>query len=210
MGAPVENEDIDAGVERENERGLRAVDDEARGALYRARLKEGRESVVSARTDRKDGSDRDIVRKVCRSIERVDRDAERRLGIEQFRYGQLFGHNRRDRACAQRVAHHRIGCKINILLLIAVGIDAAILSRDAGQRPVGDSSGKIDGRSCDRGNHCGNRGSVRRLRRRPIEMRTQRHALLHGRSPVARPLRGNSSAVRRWATRRPQQRNLPN
>ena len=44
---PVEDEDIDARIECEHERGLRTVDDEARCTLRRAGLEEGREDVAS-------------------------------------------------------------------------------------------------------------------------------------------------------------------
>ena len=47
---------------------------------------------------------------------------------------------------AQRAAHHFVGDDVHILLLIAVGIDAAILSDDAGQRSIRDQRGKIDRR----------------------------------------------------------------
>ena len=97
---------------------------------------------------------------------------------------QFLGQDRGHRATAERPAHDGIGDKIDILLRIAVGIDATILSGDADQRTVGDNGGKIDGRSRDRGDHRGDRGSLRRLQRRPIEMRTQRHAFFHGRPPV--------------------------
>ena len=82
---------------------------------------------------------------------------------------------------AQRAAHHFVGGDIDVLLLIAVGIDAAVLSGDARQRPIRDERGKIDRRGGDGLDHLAD--AVRRLRRRPIEMRTQAHALVHGRLP---------------------------
>ena len=116
-------------IEREHERGLRAVDDEACGALRRAGLEEGRENVVAPRADRKDGADRDVVFQVGRSVERIDRDTKRRLGIEGFRKRRFLGKDRGDRRSAQRAPHHFVGDDIDILLLIAVGIDAAVLRR---------------------------------------------------------------------------------
>ena len=59
-------------------------------------------------------------------------------------------------------------------------------------RPVMPASGpsairsaRLDRGSGDRLDHGGDRGTVRRLLRRAIEMRTQGHAFIHGRSPVA-------------------------
>ena len=171
--------------ERQHQRGLRPVDHKARGALRRAGLEEGGDDVVAARTDRKDRSDRDIVFEIGRSIERIDRNAERRPGIENFRQFRFLGQNGCNRRCAQRLAHHLVGGDIDILLQIAIGIDAAMPPGDAGQRPIGDEVGKIDRRRRKRLDHGGDRGPVRRVLHRAIEMRTQGHAFVHGRSPVA-------------------------
>src|SRR5262249_53987659 len=65
--APVKNEDIDTRVERENERGLRTVDNETRSALRCAGLKEGRKDVVASRADRKNRTHRDVVFEIGRS-----------------------------------------------------------------------------------------------------------------------------------------------
>ena len=111
--------------EREHQRGLRTVDHETRSALRRAGLEEGGENVVAARADRKDGADRDVVFEVGRSVERIDRNAERRLGIEHFGQRRFLGQNRRNRRRAQRLAHHLVGGDIDILLQVAVGIGAA-------------------------------------------------------------------------------------
>ena len=86
--------------ERQHERGLRTVDDETGGALRGAGLEEGRQDVVAPGPDREDGPDRDVVFEIGRSIERIDRDAERRLGIEDFRKRRFLGKNRRDRRIA--------------------------------------------------------------------------------------------------------------
>jgi hypothetical protein len=51
--------------------------------LRRSRLKEGRQNVVAPRTNRKDGPDRDVVLEIGRSVERINRNAKRRLGIER-------------------------------------------------------------------------------------------------------------------------------
>ena len=182
--APVQNEHVDAAADRENEFGLRAVNHEARGALRRAGLEEGREQVVSARTDREDGSDRDIVFEIGRSIERIDRNAERRLGIENFREFRFLRQDGRDGRDPQRAPHHPVGGQIDVLLPVAVGIDAAEPSGNSRQRPVGDEGGKLDRRGSDRLDHSSDRRPVRGLRHRPVEMRTQGHAFVHGRSPV--------------------------
>ncbi len=190
-GQPIENEDIDAPVERQDQRGLRAVNREPRGALRGAGLEEGGEHIVAARTDREDRSDRDIVFKIGRSIERIDRDAKRRPGIEHLRQFRFLGQNGGDRRDAQRTAHHLVGGEIDILLQIAVGIDAALPPGDAGQRPVGDEDGKVDRRSSDRLDHGGDRGPVRCVLHRAVEMRTQGRALVHWPFPCHRPLRGH-------------------
>ena len=182
--APVENEDVDPRVERENERRLRTVDGEACGTLRRAGLKEGREEVAAPGADRKDGADGDVVLQIGRSVERVDRDAEMRFGTQGFRQRGLLGKHRRHRGGAQCAPHHFVGDDIDVFLPIAVGIDAAILSGNAHQRSIRDQRGKLNGGGGDGFDHFAHRGAVRRLRSRPIEMRTQRHALVHGRLPV--------------------------
>src|SRR5207248_5589938 len=83
--APVENENVDTRVERDNERGLRTIDGEACRTLRRAGLKEGRQNVVAPGADRKDGADGDVVFEIGRSVERIDRDTEMRLGMQGFR-----------------------------------------------------------------------------------------------------------------------------
>ena len=99
-GTPVQNEDVNALVERQNQRGLGAVDHEARSTLRRARLEEGGDDIVAARANRKDGSDRDVVFEVGRSVERIDGDTERRLGIEHLRQIQFLGQDSSDRGGA--------------------------------------------------------------------------------------------------------------
>ena len=141
--------------------------------------------VVAARTDRKDRADRNIVFKVGRPVKRIDRDTERCPGIEDFRQLRLLGQNGCNRCCAQRAAHHLVGGDIDILLQIAIGIDAAMSSGDAGQWSIGNEVGKVDRCRRKRLDHGGDRGPVRRVLRRAIEMRTQGHAFVHGRSPVS-------------------------
>ena len=41
----------------------------------------------------------------------------------------LLGKNRRDRGTSQRAPHHLVGGDVDVLLLIAVGIDAAVRVR---------------------------------------------------------------------------------
>ena len=81
--------------------------------------------------------------------------------------------------------HHLVGGNVDILLQIAVGIDPAVPPGNARQRPIGDKVGKAHRRHRERLDHGGNRGTVRRVLHRAIEMRTQRHAFVHGRSPVS-------------------------
>ena len=157
-------------LKRENERGLRTVDDEACGALRRARLKEGRKKVVAPGADRKDGADRDIVVEVGRSVERIDRNTEWRCGTQGFRQFRFLGKNGRHRGAAQGAPYHFVGGDIDILLLVAVRIDAAVPSGNARERPVRDQPGKFD---CSGGNgldHVSKCSAVRRLQRGPIEM----------------------------------------
>ena len=73
-------------------------------------------------------------------------------------------------ACAQRAPHHFVGGDIDILLPVAVGIDAAISSGDARERPIGDQRGKFDRSGGDGLDHFADRSAVRRLRCEPIEM----------------------------------------
>ena len=112
----------------------------------RAGLEKGRQNVVAAGPDRKDGPDRNVVVQVSRSVERIDRNTKRRIGIEGFGKRHFLGKNRGDRRIAQRAAHHFVSDDVHVLLLIAVGIDAAILSGDAGQRSIRDQRRKIDRR----------------------------------------------------------------
>ncbi len=79
--AAVEREDVRAGAHRERERGLRAVDDVARGELLLAGLKEGRgmlrrRAVARRGQDREDRADRDVRVDVRRAVERVDGDEQ--------------------------------------------------------------------------------------------------------------------------------------
>ena len=99
--APIEDEEIDGVVVRKHQRGLRTVDNEPGGALRRAGLEEGRQNIVAPRTDRKDGTERNVVLEVGRPVERIDRDAKRRLGIERFRQRRFLGQNRGDRGRLQ-------------------------------------------------------------------------------------------------------------
>ena len=172
-GATVQNESVDAVVERQHQRGLRAINHEARRALRRARLEEGGEHVVAARPDREDGADRNIVFQIGRSIERIDRNAKRRVRIENS--GSSDSSDRMA-ATGESAARRRItssAAMIDVLLLIAVGIDAARSPGDAGQRPVRDQVGKLDRRDCQSLDHGGDRSAVRGLRRRLVKMRTQ-------------------------------------
>ena len=168
-----------------DQRGLRPVHHKACSALRRARLEESRNDVVAARADRKDCSDRDIVFEIGGSIERIDRNTERRSGVENLRQFRFLGQHGRNRRGAERVAHHLVGGNVDILLQIAVGIDPAKPPGNASQRPIGDKVGKADRRHRERLDHGGDRGTVRRILHRAIEMRTQGHAFVHGRSPVS-------------------------
>ena len=190
-------------VMRQHQRGLRTVDHKARGALRRAGLEEGGNHIVAARTDREDGSDRNVVLEIGGAIQRIDRNAQRRCGVEDFGQFALFGQNGGDGGCGQRAAHHPVGGKIDILLRIAVGIDAAEAAGDAGQRTVGNQVGKLDRGGGDGLDHGGDRGAVGRLRARTIEMRTQCHAFIHGRSPVSALCGAHRNASCRLAVRSP-------
>ena len=58
----------------------------------------------------------------------------------------------------------------NELKQVLDGIDAAIGSGNACQRPVGDQSGEIDRSGGNGRDHLADRSAMRRLRRGPIEM----------------------------------------
>ena len=113
-------------------------------------------------------------------------------------------------ARAQRVAHHLVGGDIDVLLLIAVGIDAAMPSGNAGQRSIGDQVGKIDRSGRKRLDHGGDRGPVRRVRA-PTRSRCERKVTRSSMavSPVA-PSSGPLQSVCRSAVRASQHRSLPN
>ena len=142
--APVEHEDIDASVERQHQRGLRTVDHEARGALRRAGLEEGREHIVTARR----------IEKMVPTEILLSRLADPSSGSMATQSGasgsRISGSaSSSDRIAATGAARRarRIiasAATIDILLPITVGIDAAVLSGDAGQRPIGDQRGKLD------------------------------------------------------------------
>ena len=182
--ALIEKEDIDGVVVCEDQAGLRPVDNETGGALRGAGLEEGRKDVVSPRTNRKDGADGNVVLEVGRAVERIDRYAERRLGIECFGQRYLLGQHRGNRGPLQRRSHDVVGRDVDVLLLVTVGIDAIDASGDSRQRPVGDERRKFDPRRRDRLDHLAHRSTMRRLRREPIEMRMQGQALMHGRLPA--------------------------
>jgi len=82
-----------------------------------------------------------------------------------------LGKNCRDRGIAQRAAHHFIGGDIDILLSIAIGVGASVLSGDAGQRSIRDQDGKIDRSGGDGLDHHSDRGAMRLLRSGSVEMR---------------------------------------
>ncbi len=95
----------------------------------------------------------------------------------------------------------RVGRDIDVLLLIAIGIDAAVLSGDADKRPIRDQLGKFGCRGGNGLDHVPKGSAMRRLRRGPIEMRTQRHALVHERLP-APAVGALSQASRRFGDQR--------
>ena len=80
----VENKSIDAVVECQHQRGLRPVDHEASGALRGTGFEESGKNVATARADREDGSNRDIVFEIGGSVEWIDRNAQPRAIIEDF------------------------------------------------------------------------------------------------------------------------------
>ena len=113
----IENEDIDAAVERENERGLRAIDDEARGALRRAGLKEGRENVVAAcgRIEKMVPTEMLFSRLADPSSGSIATQSGA-SGSSDFGQRDFLGHESPATGrVAQRAAHHRIGSEIDDL-----------------------------------------------------------------------------------------------
>ena len=164
-------------------------------------------NVVAPRTNRKDGPDRDVVLEIGRSVERINRNAKRRLGIERFGQRRFLGKNRSDRSAQQRAAHHFIGDDIDVLLPVAVWIDAAILPGNAGQWTVRDQGRQADRSGGDGRDHLAHRSAMRRQRSRSFEMRTQGRALVHDRLPASssgRSQRGSGESANI------EKRNLPN
>ena len=90
----------------------------------------------------------------------------------------------RDRHGAQRAAHDVVGDDIDVLLKVAVGVHAIDRAGDAGKRPVRDPFSQIDARNGDRFDHCSDRGGLRGLRSRNLQMRFQARARLHLNSPA--------------------------
>ena len=90
--------------------------------------------------------------------------------MQDFRQRRFLGEDSRDRRCAQRTPHQLVGDDIDILLLIAVGIDAAVPTGDARERPIGDQRGEFDRSRRDGLDHRADRSAVRRLQGRPIKM----------------------------------------
>ena len=173
---------IDTLVERQQQTGLRTIDEETGGALCGAGLEEGRDDIAAARPDREDRTDRDIVLQVCRTIERIERDTDRRVGVQDFRQLRLLGHQSGDGRFQQRIAHHAIGGDVDVLLRIAVGIGAAGQTGHSGQRPRGDQPRKILGGRGKRLDH-GNRGGADFVAGVRREAGLQCRTVVHGSLP---------------------------
>ena len=70
----------------------------------------------------------------------------------------------------KRAPYHFVGGDIDILLLVAVGVDAAVPSGNAGERPIRDQRGKFDRSGGNGLDHVSKCSAVRRLQCGPIEM----------------------------------------
>ena len=92
------------------------------------------------------------------------------LDTDTCRGSRCVREDRRNRRTAQRTPHHFVGDDVDVLLPIAVGIDATILSGDARERSICNQRGEFD---CSGGNgldHRTNRDAMRDLRNRSIKM----------------------------------------
>ena len=116
-------------AERQHQRELRSVDEEAGGKLPVSRLQKGGGRIgvrrAGCREEREDGADRDIGIDVRRAVERVDGERQPGAGIEQHRHRQFLGSVPGDRRVAHRVEEDLVGIDVEVLLQVAVGIGAA-------------------------------------------------------------------------------------
>jgi len=131
---------IDARVEREHQRGLRTVDDRnlPRHCAVPG-FKEGREDIIApgGRIEKMVPTEM-FVFEVGRSVERIDRDAERRPRQLRISGSATSSEKKLLRPGASRKARRIISSAATSIsfLLIAVGIGAAIPAGDARQRPI--------------------------------------------------------------------------
>jgi hypothetical protein len=105
---------------------LRTVDEEAGGELARARLQEGRLRVapmcIIDGQDGEDGADRDIGLDVRRAVERIDRQRQRALRVDDDRLVLLLGAEIGDSGGARRFHENPVGNDIELLLDVAPAV----------------------------------------------------------------------------------------
>jgi len=156
-GLAIEGEDVDAVTERQHQRGLRTVGDEARRKLRRAALMEGERQIVRRGHDREDRADRHVEVNVGGTVERIDRDADPGFTVADLRLAHLFGRERCDRQLAEAAAQDRIRLHVEIALDVTVAVAAGAQARGVGEIAGGDEIGDLD-RCCRNGIDCGRHG----------------------------------------------------
>ena len=143
-----EHEDMRAAAERQHQRQLRPVDEEAGAELVHPGLQKsgGRIGIrrASCREEREDRADRQVGVDVGGAVERIDGEGQRRGAVEQHRLLQFLGRIERDRRMPHGVEEDVVGEDVEILLVVAVGIGAARTGEGGAQRAVVDGVADLD------------------------------------------------------------------
>ncbi len=158
----VEDENLCRALRREDDRGLRPVDHEARGQLIAALLQEMRFRVAALgqqRQDREDRADGDIGIDVGGAVDRVHGDGKRRLGIEHQRFVQLLRKHDRDRRAPQGADEKLVADDVELLLHVAAAVDLA--DRRGGVAGEGAERDHIGHLDCGAGDLMDERGNRR-------------------------------------------------
>ena len=144
-GLAVKREDVDAVAERQHQRGLRTVGDEARRELRRAALMEGETRDRPARA----GS-----RRSCPTVMLMSMLEEPSSGsiatqifafaVADLRLAHLLRRQRRDRQLAEAAAQDRIRLDVEVALDVAVAVAAGGQARGVREIAGGDEVGDLD------------------------------------------------------------------
>ena len=143
-----EHEDMRAAAQRQHQRQLRPVDEEAGPELVHSCLQKsgGRICVrhASCREERENGADRHVDVDAGGAVERIKGDGERRAAVEQHRLLQFFGRIERDRRMPHGVEEDVVGEDVEVLLVVAGGVGAARTCEGGAQRAVADRVADLD------------------------------------------------------------------